>query len=57
MTIGSIWLAAGLGIALGSAAWAAPPAEEEAPAKRGGILTYMIPSDAPPSRSADHHHS
>ena len=49
MTIGPIWLAAGLGILLGSAASAAPTTEEEAPAKRGGILTYMIPSDAPPS--------
>jgi peptide/nickel transport system substrate-binding protein len=49
MTIGSIWLAAGLGIVLASAASAAPTTEEEAPAKRGGILTYMIPSDAPPS--------
>jgi peptide/nickel transport system substrate-binding protein len=49
MTLGSIWLAAGLGIVLGSAAAAAPATEEEAPAKRGGILTYTIPADAPPS--------
>jgi len=49
MMIGSIWLAAGLGIIFGTAAAAAPATEEEAPVKRGGILTYMIPSDAPPS--------
>src|SRR5713101_5197678 len=49
MTVGSWWLAAGLGIVVATAAAAAPPAEEEAPAKRGGTLNYMIPSDAPPS--------
>jgi peptide/nickel transport system substrate-binding protein len=49
MTIGSIWLAAGLGIIFGTAAAAAPATEEEAPGKSGGVLTYMIPSDAPPS--------
>ncbi len=49
MTNWSTWLAAGLGIVLASAAMAAPPAEEEAPAKHRGILNYMIPSDAPPS--------
>src|SRR5208282_1849442 len=49
MAFASAWLAAGLSIVLGSAAAAAPPTEEEAPAKRGGVLTYMIPSDAPPS--------
>jgi peptide/nickel transport system substrate-binding protein len=49
MAFTSAWLAAGLGVALGSAAWAAPATEEEAPAKRGGILTYTIPADAPPS--------
>src|SRR2546425_12297853 len=49
MTIGSWWLAAGMGVlALGPAALAAAPGEEEAP-KRGGTLTYMIPADAPPS--------
>src|SRR6516225_7618980 len=52
MTIRSICLTAGLGIVLATAAAAAPPAEEEAPAKRGGILTYMIPADAPPSFDA-----
>ena len=49
MAFPSAWLAAGLSIVLGSAAAAAPPTEEEAPAKRGGVLTYMIPADAPPS--------
>jgi len=49
MTVGSWWLATGLGIAFATAAAAAPPAEEEAPAKRGGIFTYTIPADAPPS--------
>src|SRR6516225_6534790 len=42
-------LAAALAILLGNTAAAAPETEEEAPAKRGGILTYMIPADAPPS--------
>jgi peptide/nickel transport system substrate-binding protein len=46
--IGS-WLAASLGVlGLGAAALAAPPGEEEA-GKRGGILTFVIPADAPPS--------
>jgi hypothetical protein len=49
MTIAATWLMAGVLIVLGSAAAAAPPTEEEAPAKRGGMLTYMIPADAPPS--------
>ena len=49
MTVRSMWLASGLGILLGTPAAAAPPAEEEAPAKRGGVLTYTIPADAPPS--------
>src|SRR5271169_2915229 len=49
MAFASAWLAAGLSIVLGSATAAAPPTEEEAPAKRGGVLTYMIPADAPPS--------
>jgi peptide/nickel transport system substrate-binding protein len=49
MTIAATWLTAGVLIALGSVAAAAPPTEEEAPAKRGGVLTYMIPADAPPS--------
>src|SRR5271165_2118720 len=52
MTIGSIWLAAGLSIVFGTAAAAAPATEEEAPAKRGGVLTYTIPADAPPSFDA-----
>jgi peptide/nickel transport system substrate-binding protein len=48
MTIGR-WLAASLGVcALGAAALAAAPGEEEA-GKRGGTLTYVIPADAPPS--------
>jgi peptide/nickel transport system substrate-binding protein len=43
------WLAAGLGLfALGAAALAATPGEEEG-GKRGGNLTYVIPADAPPS--------
>ena len=49
MTVRSMWLASGLGILLGTAAAAAPATEEEAPAKRGGVLTYTIPADAPPS--------
>src|SRR5580693_4104405 len=49
MSIGAWWLAAGLGVvALGAAALAAAPGEEEA-GKRGGTLTYVIPEDAPPS--------
>src|SRR5712671_1527332 len=48
MTIGSWWLAAGLAVLLGTAAVAAAAAEEEA-GKRGGILTFVIPADAPPS--------
>src|SRR5262249_39123300 len=52
MKIGSWWLATGLGLVVGTAAMAAPPAEEEAPAKRGGTLTYVIPADAPPSFDA-----
>jgi len=52
MTIGSWWLAAGLGVVLGSSAAKAAGGEEEAPAKRGGILTYTIPADAPPSFDA-----
>ena len=49
MKFGSWWLLAGAGVlALGTAALAADP-EEEAPAKRGGTLTYVIPEDAPPS--------
>jgi peptide/nickel transport system substrate-binding protein len=52
MKIGSHWWAAGLSAVLATAAAAAPPSEEEAPAKRGGILTYMIPADAPPSFDA-----
>src|SRR6188472_907975 len=50
MKTGTWWLAAGLGaVALCAAALAAAPGEEEAPAKRGGVLTYTIPADAPPS--------
>src|SRR5258707_15884363 len=51
MTIGSWWLAAGLGIVLGTGALPSAAAEEEA-GKRGGIFTYMIPADAPPSFDA-----
>ena len=49
MNFGSIWLAAGLCVALGGSAAVAAGGEEEAPAKRGGILTYTIPADSPPS--------
>src|SRR5208282_3464724 len=49
MAFASAWLAAGLSIVLGSAAAVAAGDEEEAPAKRGGIFTYTIPADAPPS--------
>jgi peptide/nickel transport system substrate-binding protein len=52
MTFGSIWLASGLCVVIGSAAAVAAGSEEEAPAKRGGILTYTIPADAPPSFDA-----
>ena len=53
MKFGSWWLAAGVGIlAVGTTALAAAPSEEEAPAKRGGTLTYVIPADAPPSFDA-----
>src|SRR6478752_10312910 len=48
MTIGSWWLAACLGIVLGTATLSAAAGEEEA-GKRGGIFTYTIPADAPPS--------
>ena len=44
------WLLAGAAVvALGTVALAAAPNDEEAPAKRGGVLTYTIPADAPPS--------
>src|SRR5712664_2488265 len=46
MTIKTAWLAAGMGILVAATATAAP--EEEA-GKRGGIFTYTIPADAPPS--------
>src|SRR5215831_7848206 len=49
MTVRLMWIAAGLVILLGAGASAAPPTEEEAPAKQGGILNYTIPADAPPS--------
>src|SRR6516162_3540059 len=52
MNFGSIWLASGLCVVLGSSAAMAAGGEEEAPAKRGGILTYTIPADAPPSFDA-----
>src|SRR5712691_11101439 len=42
------WAAAGLGTALCVAAMVAPAAAVDTP-KRGGILTFMIPADAPPS--------
>jgi peptide/nickel transport system substrate-binding protein len=49
MTVVAKCLAAGLCVVLGTAAAIAAESEEEAPAKRGGILTYTIPADAPPS--------
>jgi peptide/nickel transport system substrate-binding protein len=49
MTIGSIWLVAGFFGLLASSAATAAGGEEEAPAKRGGIFTFVIPADAPPS--------
>jgi peptide/nickel transport system substrate-binding protein len=48
MKLASWWAAASLAVAFGTAAMAAAPAEEEA-GKRGGIFTYVIPADAPPS--------
>src|SRR5467141_2058798 len=48
MTISSWWLAVGLSVVFGTATLSALAAEEEA-GKRGGILTYTIPADAPPS--------
>src|SRR6266404_2560630 len=47
MTISATWAAAGAGLLLATAAVAAP--REEEAGKRGGILTYTIPADAPPS--------
>src|SRR5262250_1305500 len=53
MRSGIWWTATALGAcALGVVALAAAPNEEEAPGKRGGTLTYMIPADAPPSFDA-----
>src|ERR1700751_3215773 len=50
MKLGSSWLVTGAGVlALATTAFAAGSADEEAPAKRGGVLTYTIPADAPPS--------
>jgi peptide/nickel transport system substrate-binding protein len=49
MTIISKWLATGLCAALVSSAAVAAGGDEEAPVKRGGIFTYVIPADAPPS--------
>jgi peptide/nickel transport system substrate-binding protein len=49
MTIAQTCSAAALVVLLGNAAAAQTQNEEEAPAKRGGILTYTIPADAPPS--------
>src|SRR5690242_7412507 len=49
MDVTSSVLAAALCIGLGTAATAAPATDEEAPAKRGGTLIYVIPADAPPS--------
>src|SRR3984893_8882122 len=48
MTISSWWLAVGLSVVFGTATHSAVAAEEEA-GKRGGIFTYTIPGDAPPS--------
>jgi peptide/nickel transport system substrate-binding protein len=49
MTLLTKCLMAGLCLVLGGTAAVAAESEEEAPAKRGGILTYTIPADAPPS--------
>src|SRR5215813_7848055 len=49
MTIASRWLAVGLCVALGSSAVLAAGSDEEAPVKRGGTLTFVIPADAPAS--------
>src|ERR1700739_4335344 len=49
MTLVTKCLMAGLCLVLGGTAAVAAESEEEAPAKRGGILTYTIPADAPPS--------
>jgi peptide/nickel transport system substrate-binding protein len=49
MTLVTKCLMAGLCIVLAGTAAVAAESEEEAPAKRGGILTYTIPADAPPS--------
>src|ERR1700730_5401519 len=45
--IGKTGLAAAFGVGL-CVAWAAPAADD-ATAKRGGTLTFMIPADAPPT--------
>src|SRR2546423_8291554 len=47
MMISATWVAAGAGILFATAVAAAPPDEEAG--KRGGIFTYTIPADAPPS--------
>src|ERR1700757_4718299 len=50
MKLGSSWLVTGAGVlALATTAFAAGSADGEAPAKRGGVLPYTIPADAPPS--------
>ena len=47
--MGPAFWAAGLGIVLVAAA---PPAMADEASKYGGILTYMIPADSPPSFDA-----
>src|SRR5438128_11163805 len=47
MTMSASWVATGMGILVASTAAAAP--QEEEAGRRGGILTYTIPADAPPS--------
>src|SRR5579872_5745534 len=43
---------AALAAMLGMAAFAAAAGQDEEAPKRGGVLTYMIPADAPPSFDA-----
>src|SRR5438128_7439148 len=47
MTMSASWVATGMGILVASTAAAAP--QEEEAGRRGGILTYTIPADAPAS--------
>src|ERR1700674_4222399 len=47
MMMSATWVAVGVAILVAATAAAAPPEEEAG--KRGGILTFVIPADAPPS--------